>query len=204
MKSLLFFIFLMFGITACSAGRYNCSAAEEVCVELRAEEPVQPNEPLTLTITATTTTDIPELQMYLTSIPRILIEDGGVWKEWVNWVINAEADHTYVFTYNIRFTYEDAIYQLYAGAYTPSLGDTSDSIHIQLNSLGGTVYYAGTPIPTSSGPLPTTDPITLATLHAMPSPTPWPILTPYPTNTVAITSTPYPPPDMPPPDVPYP
>ncbi|OGO31384.1 MAG: hypothetical protein A2136_03010 [Chloroflexi bacterium RBG_16_54_11] len=213
MKRLFAHALILLLLAACSpSGNESCSEGGEVCIELHAIEPITYGEPVIVTITVTSHRDIPELGVSLYHEAGIVVEGPEGWEEGLlhpmvftggaSWGVAIDENQTLVFTRTLHFP-SRGYFTLVAAAST-LVFRTDTLLGVHLTEQGGTVYYANTPIPYTPGPLPTTDPDTLATVRARPSPTPWPILTPFPTNTVEITSTPYPPPEIPPPDAPYP
>ena len=181
------------GITA----EYGCTIYENgtVCINMQAVEPIQYGEPITLTITVTSATDIAGLKIFLySSPPTILMEGVNGWVEnGINWAIDILANQPQVFTRRVLLPEKDGYYQILTSANTGQL-HTAYSLYVHQQSGSSRVYYPNTPIPYTQSPLPTIGPELLETLHAVPYPTRRSTLTPFPTNTSMPTSWVYPPP----------
>lgn len=228
MKVRLFFLcaLLLTNLAACAGGatgKDNCSKRGELCIQVRAKEPLRYDEPITIMITVTSEKDIDGLGVSLMADSTIIVvqdaleaEPGKVvWKDQrhVDWLVDVKANQPVTFTRALKLTpptIDLARYTIVVRAGTPQLS-ADDSLDIYLTREDKKVYLSGTSIPITPGPMPTMDPSHLATLYAMPTVTPWPTWTPLPpTVTPTPSATPYPPPEepsqwsYPPPDKPYP
>jgi hypothetical protein len=211
MKKILVYILIMVSISACAkaaSGKSNCSMDGDVCIQMQVHEPVLYGGANTLTITVSSTIDINDLGIYLSSRQQqILIEDTNGWSaNGVNWSIDIQANQPQTFTKDILLPGTEGYFHVIADAFTPQEHATHSFYIVQKNGTS-TIYYNGTPIPTSNGPISTTAPEILLTLQAMPTRTLFPTLTPLPTKTSTSTPVIYPPPatpDLDRPGTPYP
>jgi hypothetical protein len=191
---------LMVVVAGCAgapdSGRGQCN--QGLCVKIEVAEPVRREESVMIRITVMAEKDIPGLQVSLISYPPASIEDQGRWIEGgVRSDVNITAKQPLILERRVRIPSEGSL-KLIAGVYTPNLPYISDSVRIHLTSEGAQVYYEGTPVPITLGPLPTLDPVQRATLEALPTSTPWvtPTLPPTPTHPrfpLTPTQEPYPP-----------
>jgi len=225
-KRFLMCILLFTSLTACAnsaSDKGGCSMQGELCIQVRAKEPVHFDEPVTIMITVTSEKDIAGLVVSLTTWPKSIVvqdafkaEPGKVsWKDQgkIDWRVDIKANQTVTFTRSLTLpppTIDLAHYDIFVRASTPQLS-ADDSLVIYLNREDKQVYLSGTSIPITPGSLPTMDPVHLATLYAMPTATSWPTWTPPPpTVTPSPSTTPYPAPEessslsYPPPAMPYP
>lgn len=205
---------LLASLTACagasSFGKHNCSKGGEVCVELRADEPISFGGSVTVTITVTSKKDISDLGMSLSHDVDITVEGPEGWekdskdivffKGVASWVTAVEANHSITFKRTLYLPPRDGLFYIIAGARTSNL-EAVDNIYIYVTREGGKVYLSGTPIPITPGPqlVDTMDPSLLATLKARPTETPFPTLTAVKTTKApppGVLGTPaYPPPE---------
>lgn len=218
MKRTLACILLLLSLTACASAvsdKGDCSGNGEVCIKVRAEEPIRFGEPVIVTITVTSGKDITDLGVSLYHDVDVVVEgpqswekdlqDAAIFKGGASCGVAIKANHPLTFTRKLYLPPREGEVWIKAEASTQSLR-TADTISIYVTRQGGTVYLSGTSIPITPGPLPTVDPVLLATLRAMPTETSWPTLTPIPPVPLLVTPTspPYPPPGSPPPGTPYP
>jgi hypothetical protein len=216
MKNLWSYALLLVSLAACACVvtyKYGCTIYENgnVCIDMQAVEPIQYGEPITLTITVTSATDIAGLKIFLySSPPTILMEGVNGWVEnGINWAIDIVANQPQVFTRRVLLPEKDGNFQILCSADTGQL-HTAYSFYVHQEGGVSTLYYPNTPIPYTQQPLPNTSPELLETLHAIPTPTRYPTLVPKPTSTSTPTSPAYPPPASPtsvwdaPGDTPYP
>jgi hypothetical protein len=204
MKRLSLFVLLSVVLTACasaSSEKGGCSKSEEVCVKVRVEEPILFGEVVNVSIKVTSEKEIPGLKVFLSSYPKILIEDAQEWKDTgINWPIEAKANQSLTFLRKVRFPPAEGIFEIIAEIYTPSLY-AIDSVRIHLTREGGKVYLSGTSIPITDGPLPTENSSQRATRLAYPTSTPYlsltppvEMLSPMASQTITPTAPAYPPP----------
>lgn len=205
MKRVLVYILLLVSLSACDGSTYyndnaKCSNGGEVCIKIEAEEPIQYDTPISVTITVMVEKDIPEIQVGLTSFPAVKVYDQNKWSEsGVRWVIDAQEKQSYIFTPKVQLPLGHEYFELSAGAYAPNITYKGDMVSIYMTQEGGKVYLSGTAIPITSAPLRPADDILRATLHAIPTKTRYPTLTHAPpTESPRELSTPtggaYPPP----------
>jgi hypothetical protein len=201
MKRFLACVLMLVSLTACASGasdKGSCSKDGEVCIKVRAEEPIQFGAPVTVTITLTSEKDITDLGVSLMTYPKSIVvqeavdqEPGKVtWKNQsgVDWLVNIKGNQPVTFTRQLKLSPEDGVINITAHAITPGFR-AADTIIIYLTNEGGKVYLSGTSIPVTPGPLPTITP--------GPSPTFVPtatVPTPFPSPAPTRTATPYPPP----------
>ncbi len=90
----------MSACTPSTFGRPNCSPKGELCIELRAEEPIRVGEPIKVNVTVVSETDLPDLEVHLSGYPVIQVleptgeEKGVVIKNnptWVNWSVDLKS-----------------------------------------------------------------------------------------------------------------
>jgi len=208
MKRLLAYVLLITSLIACAGTNSNgsCTPGEEICVKVRAEEPILFGEPVSLVITATSSEDISQLGIALIIWPHTLIvseaidEEPGieVWKgeSGVAWKVNVRAGEVVTLRRILYLPVEAGEYTITVHANTSQLRVIDQISIIQIEDEVK-VYLSGTEIPFTPGPLPTMNPIQLQTLRALPTSTPLRTLTPVPTNTSTPTSPAYPPPVSP-------
>jgi hypothetical protein len=186
MKRVLIYILLLVSLSACAGPSFQndkskCSKGGEVCIKIEAEEPIQYDTPINVTITVVVEKDIPELQVGLTSFPPVKVYDQNKWSEsGARWVIVAQEKQTYVFTPKVQLPPDHKYFELSAGAYAPNITYISDMVSIFMTQEGGKVYHSGTAIPITSAPLRPADEVMQATLRAIPTKSPYPTLTPAP------------------------
>lgn len=216
MKQFIILIFLMLNTIACSgvnSDNGSCTQANEICIKIRAAEPVIHGEPINLVITATSTEDIPDLGISLIYWPITMIigeaqgQEPGieVWRgnSGVDWKVNIRADEPVIYHRQLILPRDAGVYTITVHASTPQVR-VIDEITLYQTDNNLMVILPGTVIPITTGPLPTTDLMMLQTLQAMPTRTLFPTLTPRPAT---ITPPAYPPPTTPPmegPSFPYP
>jgi hypothetical protein len=213
MKTFWIYVLLMISLASCagaSSGHEGCNISGELCIGMQLQEPIIFGDPITITITVSSTIDVSNLSIYLNSVPQVLTEDLSGWvNHGVYWVINLEADQPQTFTKHILLPKSNGYFQIQTSANTPQLRAVY-FFYIHQENGNSIVYYANTPIPYTQQPLPNTSPELLETLHAIPIPTHYPTLIPYPTITSTPISPAYPPPASPtsvwdaPGDTPYP
>jgi hypothetical protein len=218
MKRVIFCGLLTISLVACS-GTYSdnggCSSNGdgEVCIKIRAQEPIHFMEPIDIIMTITSDMDISGLGISLIIWPHTIIvgeaegQEQGIelWKgeSGINWRVNINTGEIITLTRKIYLPAENGAYQLIVYASTPQLRAV-DSMYFHQTGEAVNIYLSGTKIPITQGPLPTIGPELLETLHAVPTLTRFPTLTPKPTKTSTPTSQVYPPPATPPWDNPYP
>jgi ABC-type sulfate transport system substrate-binding protein len=85
MKRLLVYVLVLVSLAACagsaSFGRHNCSKEGEVCVDLRAEEPISFGGSVTVTITVTSGKDIPVLGVSLAHDVDVVVQGPEGWEK---------------------------------------------------------------------------------------------------------------------------
>ena len=188
------FAIVIFGIllTGCVGasvlGGTKCQ--QGVCINAQIGEPVKFNEPVALTITVTSERDITNLGVSLYRDPDTVVEGPQnwepstknrlVWEGGASWRVDVKANEPSVFSRTLRFPAEERLFFIGFTASTPSFR-VEDSLRIYITRVGGTVYYSGTPIPITPGPVPTSPPA-LRTLLAQPTATRTPRRIPTPTR----------------------
>lgn len=202
-------ILLLVTLAACAGSPsmpgHNCSSGGEVCVELRAEVPIRWGEPFTVVTTVTSVKNISDLDLHLVADSAEAVvfdtseeEQGKVMEKkqnWVIWQVDMKEKQSVVFTRKITLPPREGEFRIQAQAYQPGYF-AQDMIRIYLTKKGGEVFYSGTPIPITPGPMPfgpTLSPEEVETLRAAPTDTPYvPVVKPSPeiTGTAA-----YPPPN---------
>ncbi len=212
MKQTIICLVVLLSLTSCTGssllGKHNCSEREEVCIELRADEPIRYGEPVVITITLKSEKEFSDLGVSIYHDIGIGVEgpqgwekdavDAVIWESGVGWKTSVQANDSLTIVRKLSLPKREGIFQITARASTPSL-HAADTIQIFMTQEGGKVYLSGSTIPITSGPLPTVDDILRATLHAIPTKSPYPTLTPAPpTESPRELSTPtggaYPPP----------
>jgi len=213
MKWIFFCLLLMISLAACAGANSDtggCSSdgQEEICVKVRAQEPIIFREPIDIVITATSTRDITGLGISLITSPHTIVvgeaegEEEGIelWKSnsGIDWSVNINAGEIVTLTRKIYLPEELGAYQLIVHASTPQLR-AIDSIYIYQTSNDVNIYLSGTQIPFTPSHLNDMSPNELQTLNALTSPTPLRTLAPHPTlsSTPTATSPVYPPPASP-------
>jgi len=212
MKRLLICILFMASMTACSPaafGKPNCSSGGELCITLRAEEPILYGKPVNVSITVISEKDLSELTVQLVAMPQSIVvlepkseELGKVIKReqnWVNWIVDTKSDQPVIITRQIELSEIEGVLSVDAQAFSKNML-AQETISIYMTHEGGKVYYSGTSIPYTPGPMPTMNESQLATARAWPTDTPYPTLTtaepkvpPTPTMLIVITTqAPYP------------
>jgi hypothetical protein len=107
MKRFWIFVLLLAGLTACagasSFGKHNCSSGGEVCIEVRADEPISFGGPVIVTIMVTSEKDISDLGISLYHNVDVVVEgpqdwekesqDATVWESGAGWKATIEANH---------------------------------------------------------------------------------------------------------------
>ena len=85
MKRLLAFILLIVSLTACTGaspfGKHNCSHGGEVCVEVRAEEPISYDGAVTVSITVISEKEISDLGISLSHNADVVVEVPESWEK---------------------------------------------------------------------------------------------------------------------------
>jgi hypothetical protein len=217
MKNLWICFLLLISLSACSSSssdQGSCNKNAEVCIKIRAEEPIVYKEPINIVITITSEKDYSMLGISLITWPGIVIGDTPkveqgteLWKgqSGVDWMVDIKAGEIVTLTRKIYLPPGEGVFSIAVHASTPEFR-VIDSLNIYQTKDDVKVYLSGTKVPITPGPLPTTDPILLKTLQAMPTETPFPKHTPAPPVYLEATSTTraYPPPGSPSPGAPYP
>jgi hypothetical protein len=215
----LVYVLVLVNLAACAEGaaspdRHNCSTGGEVCIEVRADEPISFGEPVNVTITVTSQKDISRLGVSLNHDVDIEIQgpqgwekdlqDAAIYKGGVSWGVAVTASNSANFSWKLFLPPRDGVFRIRAQASTTELF-AEDMIRIYMTHEGGKVYLSGTPIPITHGPelVDTMSPSLLATLQARPTETPYPTLTIVPT-TEAPSPLDQGTPVYPPPETPYP
>ena len=166
MKRILFCILLLASLTACSAassqGSLECNKQEGVCIYIKAEEPIIAGEPVTVTVTVKGDKDIPDLGIALEANGNVYFEEPSLktWKKTgIDWKVNVKADKSHISKQKVLFPVEDGFYQLLVTAYIQGYGlITGNYINISIKNKEGMVYYPGTKVPITEGPLPASTP----------------------------------------------
>jgi hypothetical protein len=216
MKRLLACVLLLMSLTACggasSFDKHNCSSGGEVCITVRAEEPIAWGEPVIVNIKVSSEKEFTDLNVGISTLPMTIEMDEPenweaetknktVWEGGAGWVTAIKSEQSLTFTRKLYLPLDEAEFWIKAKAFTPSLR-AEDKIIISMTRKGGKVYLSGTPIPITPGPqlVDTMDPSLLATFQARPTKTPSPTMPPLPpteTPPPEILGTPaYPPPEV--------
>ena len=215
MKRFLACVLLLVSLTACggasSFGKHNCSSGGEVCIEVRADEPISFGGTVTVSITVTSEKDISDLGISLLHNVDVVVEgpqdwekesqDAAVWESGAGWKTAIEANHTLTFKRLLYLPSRKGEFYVIARASTLDF-EAGDELRIYMTQEGGRVYLSGTKIPITPGPqlVDTMDPSVLATFQARPTKTPYPTMPPIPpteTPPPEILGTPaYPPPEV--------
>jgi hypothetical protein len=164
---------LLAGLSACSGkvasdpSSFRCGL--DVCIRLSVQEPVALDQPVLSTIEITSQRDIADLRVSLSSddpAKRVSIEDvnpPGWQKGGVYWLVNIKAKETLTFTRKILLPAEDGPYDIRADAFLSEGFVVTDYLIIYITNGSAKVYYEGTRIPITEGPLPTSTPGSLPT-----------------------------------------
>jgi hypothetical protein len=217
MKRLLASVVLLVSLAACAGAssplRHNCSRGGEVCIEVRAVEPIAFGEPVNVTITVTSEKDIEDIGISLSHDPDVGVDESQGWEKdlrdisffngGVSWVATVEANRSITFKRTLYLPPRNGVFYIIAGANTSNL-EARDEFDVYMTKEGGKVYLSGTSIPVTQPELvDTMSPSLLATLQARPTETPY--LTP---TSIPTTEAPSPldqgTPVYPPPETPYP
>jgi len=177
MKNIWIYVLLLMSLAACAgANNGGCSSDGEVCVKVRAGEPIQYMEPIDIVITVTSRLDISQLGISLIIWPDTMIvgeaqglEPGiEVWKgdSGVTWRVDIKAGDVITLSRKVYLPVEAGVYEITVHASTPQLR-VIDEISIYQTGDEVKVYLSGTEIPFTPGPLPTMNPIELQTLQAI-------------------------------------
>jgi hypothetical protein len=212
MKRFLAYVLLLLSLSACAGAvsdKGGCSERGEVCVKVRAQEPIRYGEPISILIDVTSEKDIDDLAISVYLYPIFIKLDEPenwevetrnklVWEGGAGWETAIKAGQSLTFTRKLYTPPGKGLYSIIVHARTPQL-DAVDSMDIYQTNQDVKIYLSGTKIPITSEPLPTVDDILRATLHAIPTKTRYPTLTPAsPTTPPKEVSTPagkaYPPP----------
>ena len=85
MKHVLVCVLLLASLAACTGTSYidrpNCSAQGELCIEVRADEPVSFGGQVIITITITSEKDIPDLAVFLEYEPDVVLQKPQEWEK---------------------------------------------------------------------------------------------------------------------------
>lgn len=187
MKYVWLLALLMVAMVGCTGGLDSSGGQcnQGLCVKLEVAEPVRTEEPVTVTITVWTESDVPKLGVSLYTYPssaqvqgpagwETTAKEGTVWEGGAGWLIGARAKQPAMFTREIRLPPGESLWIL-ANAATPQGLRVVDSVRLHFTAEGARVYYEGTPMPITPGP------ILMFTVTPGPSPTPRPTFTPTPT-----------------------
>jgi hypothetical protein len=199
MKRLLASVVLLVSLAACAGAssplRHNCSRGGEVCIEVRAVEPIAFGEPVNVTITVTSEKDIEDIGISLSHDPDVGVDESQGWEKdlrdisffngGVSWVATVEANRSITFKRTLYLPPRNGVFYIIAEANTSNL-EARDEFDVYMTKEGGKVYLSGTTIPSTPGPVPTMDPDLLATANALPT------YTPYASLPVPETPTPLP------------
>ena len=178
-------------LASCAApagpGGFRCSEDNQTCVKLTVAEPIKPGQPVSVTITVTSAKAIPGLKVYLSTYPAgkvSIVEEPGLPSPkagGVNWTTDVQANHPLAITRKIRLSSVEGEYGGYAFVQLTVFVVTSvgavidDDLMIYVTSQGAKVYYSGTPIPFTPGPVltvtPGPSPTFIPTLTSIPTPT---------------------------------
>jgi len=218
-KILLLLTLLTISISSCSGVsslfRPNCNASGDVCIEMKAVEPIKFGEPFTIEVTITSVKDIDDLRLSISAYPvDTLIEGKNGWeKRSVNWPLNVKTNQSITVTSRILLTPNEGSHTITAVLSRSGIPPAIDKLSIILTKKGGKVYDASMKTPGTPKPelLPTLEPdmatSLVATITARPTSTPLPqlpIMTPGAPESSTATSPPYPPPEASPTSKPYP
>jgi len=201
LRRLLAFALLLAGLAACtgaaSTGRHNCSPNGEVCIEVRADEPISFGGEVTVTITVTSGKDISDLSIILEYEPDVILlgiqnwekesRNVTIWDVGASWNIMTEANQSLVFKRILMLPSREGEFAIRAQAASKALR-AGEMIRIYLSQDGGRVYLSGTGIPRSPGPelVDTADPYLLETFRARPTRTTTPTVAPSETPTQPV------------------
>lgn len=166
MKRLLGLLLLGLILSACAGvsapGAGTCQGG--MCVHLQVREPVSLNTPVVISITVQTDEQIPGLEILVPDISSSVKLEGER-----RWTRDTPARQAIQVTSVLRFT-QEGLWHIIVQAHDRRLGSVvADDARIYITRAGGTVYYSGTPIPITPGPLPTLAP---GLIPATPIPTP--------------------------------
>lgn len=162
MKRFWILAMLMIALAGCggSAAPSGGQCNQELCVRIEVAESIHWGEPVTVVVTVTPETDIPELGVSIYTFPSLIIVEGPlgwettsrngmVWEGGAGWVTEARTNQSVTFVRKIRFPAKEGLYEIQANASTPQGLRAVDSVRIYLTREGGRAYYSGTPVPTS-------------------------------------------------------
>jgi hypothetical protein len=215
-KRLVLIALVAIGLSACAGGPGQGSAncGEGMCVTMRAVEPIQYGQPVTVTITVTSDKDRSDLNVILYTDQvgykdnlGVTVADPGAPEATAgpaySWNFAAKANVPVRFTRVLRFPDRPANVSVHASLSAPSRSMfATDSIKVIMAPTGSAVYHAGTPIP-GAAPRPTVPSVpqrnALGTIIPTITPIPWPTLTTRPTRVLSRTPIllPLPPPPTP-------
>ena len=157
MKRILFCIFLLASLTACSGASsqstHECNKKEGVCVKIKVEEPIVAGEPAIVTITVKGDKDISDLQVGLSATGNVLLEEPDLktWKKTgIGWKVDLKANKEHSSKRKLLLPVEEGFYHVVVSVGTPNYGEmVSYSVRISVSNKQAKVYYPGTKIPDS-------------------------------------------------------
>jgi len=201
MKRVLICALLLASLAACTGSSYfdrpNCSARGELCIEVRAAEPVEFGGQALITVTVTSDKNISDLGVSIYYEPDVVLEvpqewekesrDAIIWNMGSSWKTTTEADKPLVIKRTLLLPPRKGNFRIKAMASTDEFR-AADVLYILMTPDGGKVYLSGTGIPRTPGPemLGTIDPILLKTLWARLTVTATPIVSPSAMSTPVI------------------
>lgn len=211
MKNIYTFLFLLMIMAACTgsaSSQGKCSDNGDVCVNVRAVEPIYFGKPVVLTITVTSLKNIDDLGISLFYDVDASIDDLKNWEKNIqqpnifnggaSWKIAISERQSLKFTRKLYLPTREGEFSIIV-MVTGSNFRINDSLRIYMTQSGGKVYLSGTSLPITEGPLPTMNPSMLQTLLARPTDTSYPKTIPISPIPLGITPTSpaYPPPGSP-------
>lgn len=178
---------LMVAMVGCTGGLDSSGGQcnQGLCVKIEVAEPIRREEPVVVTITVATERDVPNLGVSLIYHNREIVVEEPEGKEYgevawrgsqgLDWIVSATANQPIVFTRKLHLAPAEWPVTIVASAITPQGLRIVDSVRLHFTAEGARVYYEGTPVPITPGP------ILMFTVTPGPSPTPRPTSTPTPT-----------------------
>lgn len=173
MKRIWIYILLLVTLSACTApsasGSFLCSKGKELCIKLEAEGPIANDEPVNLIATVTSSQDIQDIGISLSYPVNAVIVENGLqdqsltMKEFTTWnggtgaVTSIKAGQSLTFKWQVLLPSGEGIFQVTASVETIQGIHVSNGLDIYQTHEGANIYYPGTKIPVTPGPLPTPD-----------------------------------------------
>ena len=184
MKPILICILLLAILSACAetplSHPFVCSKGKELCIKVETEGPAVNGKPVHLIATVTSSQDIQDIGISLSYPVNAMIVENGLqdqslaMEQFTTWsggssaVTSIKAGQSLTFKWQVLLPSGEGVFQITASVGTIQGIHISNGLDIYQTHEGANIYYPGTKIPVTPGPLPTPDATLIRSLTPYP------------------------------------